>query len=112
MSESTPNRIEKYYAGYDSLFLSCLPLHPYHEKFGKCMTSFNQEFIKSLNILSVKQVFLFSITMQVKYNAALLVVNYLAKILNLKVFLKEEIPLKIFVWFPKSALVKLNLKLQ
>ena len=50
--------------------------------------------------------------MQVEYNAALLVVNYIAKILNLKVFLKEEIPLKIFVWFPKSALVKLNPKLQ
>ena len=78
------------------MFLSCLSLHPDHEKSSKSIPSFNQEFIKALNILRIKQVFLFNIAMQVEYNAVLLVVNYLAKIIDLQVFLQKEIHAKIF----------------
>ena len=94
------------------MFLSCLPSHPDHEKSCKSITSFNQEFIKAVNILSVKQVFLFSILIQAECNAVLLVVNYLAKILDLQVFFAKGIHIKIFVRFPKSALVKQNPKIQ
>ena len=50
--------------------------------------------------------------MQVEYNAVLLVINYLAKILDLQVFLQKEMHIKIFVRFPKSALVKLKPQIQ
>ena len=50
--------------------------------------------------------------MQVEHNAALLVINYLAKILDLQVFLQKEMHIKIFVRFPESALVKLNPQIQ
>ena len=42
--------------------------------------------METLNILSVKQVLLFSITMRVKYNAVLVVLHNFAKILDLQVF--------------------------
>ena len=52
--------------------------------------------METLNILSVKQVLLFSITMRVKYDAVLVVLNYLAKILDLQVFFGKGNPHKNF----------------
>ena len=93
MGESTPNWIGKYYRGSDVVPF-CLPSQP--EKSSKSITSFNKQFIKILNILNVKQVFLFSITIQVEFNAVLLVLNYLAKVHDLRVFFVRGNPQKDF----------------
>ena len=51
--------------------------------------------------------------MQAEYNAALLVVNYVAKIpWFCKYFFHKKIPIQIFVEFSKSALAKLNPQVQ
>ena len=85
------------------LFLSSLPSHPGHKQSGKSITSFNQEFMETLNILSVKQVLLFSITMRVKYNAVLVVLHNLAKILDLQVFFGKGNPHKDFCQISKVS---------
>ena len=50
-----------------------------------------------------------SITMQLEYNAVMLVVNYVAKIHRFcKCFLHKKVHIKIFFRFSKSTPVKLN----